>query len=63
VAVVKIGEGQKEESDKDEDEYLDFGGLVFGEVALGQFAVLNVYVGEGDRCEEDEAVQNGFGQG
>jgi hypothetical protein len=61
--MIEIGKGQKEESDKNENEDFNFGGLVFGEVALGEFAVFDVDVGEGDCCEENETVQNGLGEG
>jgi hypothetical protein len=61
--MIEICKRQKEESDKNENEDFYFGGLVFGEVALGQFAVFDVDVGESDRCEENETVQNGLGQG
>jgi hypothetical protein len=54
--VVDIRQGHQKHSHQNQHKDLDFGCLVFGEVAVRQFAVLDVDVGEGDRCHEDEAV-------
>ncbi len=60
--MIEISNEDKNESKNTDKEYFNFRCLIFGEITMRQFIMLNVYISEYDSSDKNKTVNDGFRQ-